>query len=64
MARFMHIARFAMRAALYFEYVELTPIGRTRLAEKAQWQLGVLAQLRSDVCIVPQLLGLPCAALA
>ena len=34
-ARFMHIACFAMRAAPYFDMWSQAPIGQTRLAERA-----------------------------
>ena len=66
MARFVHIACFAMRAAPYFEYVEsgsnwADEISREGLngswAPSHNFALGVST-------FVPQLLGLPCAALA
>ena len=66
MARFVHIACFAVQAAPYFEYVEsdsnwADEVSRDGLdgswAPAHNFALGVCT-------FVPQLLGLPCAALA
>ena len=66
MARLGHVACFAMQAAPYFEYVEsgsnwADEISREGLegswAPQNNFEVGVCT-------FVPQLLGLPCAALA
>ena len=66
MARFVHIACFAMRAAPYFEYVESGSNWADEISrEGLNGSWAPLHNFALDVCtFVPQLLGLPCAALA
>ena len=66
MARFVHIACFAMKAAPYFEYVESGSNWADEISrEGLDGSWAPLHNFALGVCtFVPQLLGLPCAALA